>query len=139
MEKILLENMRRQEPALRKLLDEINGHWIYEDSVYRFYHQSFKVFGLQTDTKRIIDALTGVAPEGQPFCEKFDEVTRGGLEREFKLEDNQHWIESTGPILAAFFHARYFLEMAIKYALMPKPPQPMPSGWAALLCLYGIR
>jgi hypothetical protein len=56
------------------------------------------------------------------------------------MEDNQHWVERAGPIVQAFLHPRYFLEMAVKYAAqLDEPPEAMPSGWAALLCLYGLR
>ena len=140
LERTLLDNIKRQQEDLRGLLAEMNGHRNYEDGIYRFYHQSFKVFHLQADAKKIIAALAGIAPEARPFCGMFKEITQAGLDREFKLEDNKHWIESTAPILQAFFHARYFLEMAIKYAAeLKEPPNPMPSGWAALLCLYGLR
>ena len=43
------------------------------------------------------------------------------------------------PILEAFFHACFFLEMAVRYAHIEAPPRPLPSGYAALLCLYGLR
>jgi hypothetical protein len=60
--------------------------------------------------------------------------------REFSQDDNAHWVERTAPIVEAFLHARYFLEMAAKYAVeLEEPPQLMPSGWAALLSLYGLR
>ncbi len=38
----------------------------------------------------------------------------------------------------AFFHARYFLEMACRYA---NPPEGhvLPSGWAGLLSLFELR
>ena len=40
----------------------------------------------------------------------------------------------------AFFHARYFLEMACRYADdLEEPPSLLPSGWAGLLYLYGLR
>lgn len=136
---ILLANIKRNREELRKLLAEMNEHRVYEDRIYRFYHQSFKVFYLQDDTRRIIAALAGIAPEGQPFCELFTKITEAGLNRQFKHEDNGHWIESTAPILQAFFHARYFLEMAVKYADLVEPPSFMPSGWAALLCLFDLR
>ena len=46
----------------------------------------------------------------------------------------------TRPILEAFFHARYFLEMVCKYGRKLKaPPQVLPSGWAAVLYLYQLR
>jgi hypothetical protein len=31
------------------------------------------------------------------------------------------------------------LEMAVRYADLPEPPTPLPSGWAGLLCLYELR
>jgi len=43
-------------------------------------------------------------------------------------------------MLEAFFHAKYFLEMAVKYGKqLEEPPQRCPSGWASLLTLYKIR
>ena len=45
----------------------------------------------------------------------------------------------TRPILEAFFHARFFLEMAVRHAHLESPPSPLPSGYAALLYLYGLR
>jgi hypothetical protein len=83
--------------------------------------------------------LSAIAPEGRPFCRLFDEILQQGTGREFSLEDNQRWMERAAPIVEAFFHARYFVEMAVKYAELAEPPQMMPSGWAALLCLYGLR
>jgi hypothetical protein len=48
--------------------------------------------------------------------------------------------EATRPILEAFFHARYFLEMVCRYGReLAEPPSPLPSGWAAVLYLYGLR
>ena len=140
LERQLLENMRQQAAELHEALDRINGHWGYEDGIYRFYHQSFKVFGLQEYTQEILAALTAIAPEGRTFCSDFDEIIQAGTGREFVMEDNQHWIERTAPIVQAFLHGRYFLEMAVKYAMgLTEPPQTMPSGWAALLCLYRLR
>ena len=50
----LLANIQARWSELAELLEEINSHWVYEDQVYRFYHQSFKVYTLQTETKRIV-------------------------------------------------------------------------------------
>jgi hypothetical protein len=53
---------------------------------------------------------------------------------------NDRWLSETRPIIEAFFHARYFLEMAVHYGqALDKPPNAMPSGWAALLYLYNLR
>jgi hypothetical protein len=133
----LLENLHRHAPELRELLEGVER--CYEDRIYRYYHQSFKVFDLQSATRKLADALAGIAPEGRPFCAFFREMLQQGTGHEFSPADNQHWLERAAPIVEAFLHARYFVEMAIKHAGLAEPPQPMPCGWAALLCLDGLR
>ncbi len=140
LERILLQSMRQHEPELRRVLEAASSESCYEDGIYRYYHGSFKVFHFQGITKLMVDALAAISPEGRPFCGLFGEIIRQGTGREFLPEDNQHWLERVTPITLAFFHAKYFVEMAVKYAAeLAEPPQPMPYGWAALLCLYGIR
>ena len=137
---ILLENLRQHAPELRQILEDVNTEWCYEDGIYRYYHHSFKVFNLQGLTMRMADALAAVAPEGRPFKHGFfKEILRQGTGRKFKLEDNKHWPERAGPIVTAFFHLRYFVEMAVKYSGMSELPEMLPYGWAALLYLYGLR
>jgi hypothetical protein len=136
---VLLQNLRQQAPELRRVLEEVNGEWCYEDGIYRYYHQSFEAFALQDATRQMADALATLAPEGRPLDNPlFNDILRQGTGRVFSLEDNKRWQERVGPILNAFFHARYFLEMAVKYSEMPELPALLPSGWAALLCLYGL-
>jgi hypothetical protein len=139
LERIMLENMHGNVIELRQLLEAVNGHWEYEDGMYRFYYQSFKVYRLQQQTTEVITVLAALAPEGRPFSANFEQIIRAGTGRVFTDDVNSRWIEETAPIGQAFLHARYFLEMAIKYADLDSPPQPMPSGYAALLCLYDLR
>jgi len=48
--------------------------------------------------------------------------------------------ETYPPIIEAFQHARYFLDMTVKYGKeLDEEPTMLPSGYAALLELYGIR
>ena len=65
--------------------------------------------------------------------------TRGtGIQ--FEREHNRRWREVTGPIVEAFLHAKYFLEMAVKYGeKLEEPPTMLPSGWAAFLYLFNLR
>lgn len=139
LDEILLNNIKQNLTDLQELLERMNGHWIYEDGLYRFYYQSYKVFRLQEHTQEIIAALKGIAPKNRGFSEYFQAVIKAGTGRAFTAETNGRWIEDTAPVVNAFMHARYFLEMAIKYASLESPPQPMPSGWAALTCLYDFR
>ena len=70
----LLANIKSHLPELTALLQEMNSPWFYEDSIYRFYHQSFKVYALQNETKKIVEALKSVAPAGATFCKEFEEI-----------------------------------------------------------------
>lgn len=120
---------------------EVNGHWSYEDSIYRFYHQSFKVYGVQRITQKIVEALKSVSPDGQLHCEYFQEIIEDGASgKEWKKEHNQRWTRETRVFIEAFLHAKFFLEMAVKYGKeLKESPELLPPGWAALLYLYGLR
>ena len=102
-------NPKVRRPDLKALLEESSSHWGYEDPIYRFYHHSFKVFALQKQTEKIVSALQLLLPT--PLNARFLQIV----------------------------HARFFLEMAARYADLPIPPNPLPSGWAALLYLYELR
>jgi hypothetical protein len=135
----LLANIQEALPGLEPMWQQANDHWGYEDPVYRFYHQSFKVYYLQAQTTEIVKALQDLAPH-LPLNPWFTQIVAEGTGREFSMEVNQRWPEATRPILEAFFHARYFLEMVCKYGKeLDEPPVVLPSGWAGVLYLYGLR
>lgn len=70
----------------------------------------------------------------------FLSIIRDGTGKSFTAETNSRWLAETRPIVEAFFHARYFLEMAIRYGKeLDEPPSTLPSGWAAMLYLYNLR
>ena len=46
-EAALLGGLRSHHQALKARLEHASSHWGFEDPVYRFYHQSFKVYALQ--------------------------------------------------------------------------------------------
>lgn len=135
----LLARLHACLPELESILASCNDHWGSEDGIYRFYHQSFKVFRLQDLTLRCVGALRGLAPH-LALNPWFETIVAEGTGKEFRTEGNRNWLGSTRPILEAFFHARYFLEMAVKYGrAYDSPPAVLHSGWAALLELYRIR
>jgi hypothetical protein len=137
----LFVNIKKHLEHLEALLAEIStDDWGFEDAFYRFYHQSFKVYGLQNETQRIIQALQKIAPERTIFCEYFNKIVLDGTGKEFDLTHNSDWLFHTRPIIEAFLHARYFLQLAVKFGRkLDESLNMLPSGWAALLCLYGIR
>jgi len=135
----LFANLRASLPGLEKLLGECQSHSGYEDAVYRFYHHSFKVYSLQETTLTIVSALQSLAPERQ-LNESFMAIVRDGTGKTFEREHNMRWLEVTRPIVEAFFHVQYFLEMAVRYGKqLRQPPRQLPSGWAAFLYLYDLR
>jgi hypothetical protein len=135
----LLAALKRDAAELEALFANASSHWGYEDPVYRFYYQSFKVYGLQDETLAIVAALEKLMPD-RPLTAWFREIVEEGTGKSFTLEHNQRWTTETRPIVEAFFHARYFLEMACRYAReLDEAPDVLPSGWAALLCLFDSR
>jgi hypothetical protein len=135
----LFANLREALPSLEKLLKQCNDRWVYDDLVYRFYHHSFKVYGWQETTSEIVQALQALAP-GVPLNERFSKIVKAGTGKAFRPEHNQRWDEETRPMLEAFFHARFFLEMAVRYGTeLTYPPVSLPSGWATFLYLYNLR
>lgn len=135
----LFSNLKAALPALEALLAAHTNHWGYEDAVYRFYHQSFKVYRLQEATSGIVSALQALAP-GRELNAWFLEIVKAGTGRTFELSHNAKWLEAARPMVEAFFHARFFLEMGVRYGKsLRAPPVVLPSGWAGFLYLYRLR
>ena len=135
----IFANLCASLPELEKLLRDCQSHWGYEDGIYRFYHHSFKVYSLQETTSAIVAALQSLAPD-RKLNESFIDIVRDGTGKTFEREHNRRWLEVTRPIVEAFFHAQYFLEMAVRYGKkLEQPPRQLPSGWAAFLYLYNLR
>jgi hypothetical protein len=135
----LLDSIKIALPKLVELLARYGDHWNYEDPIYRYYHQSFKVYYLQDATEEIVAALRELAPN-LPLNEWFLQIVKEGTGKSFVPEHNREWQKVTRPILEAFFHARYFLDMVVRYGKqLEYPPSMLPSGWASVLYLYGLR
>lgn len=138
----LLIAIKERLPELEKLYDSVNQHWTYEDGIYRYYHHSFKVFDrLQPMTIKIVEALKALAPDRE-LNPMFLRIVEEGTGKEFSKDFNEYerWQKEGRPVVEAFFHAKFFLEMAVKYGKeLESPPKVMPSGWAAFLYLYMLR
>lgn len=135
----LLRAIQQHLPELKELSDKFNSHWGYEDPIYRFYHGSFKVYDLHDSILKAVKILKDIAPDGR-LCKTFMHLTDTALARRFTMDVNQRWDEETSVLVEAFLHAKYFIEMAVKYGQeLDEAPESLPSGWAALLSLYEIR
>lgn len=140
VEREMFSALKRDLPQLEKLLQDVNNEWTYEDMIYRFYHGSFKVFWVQNYTRDIVAALKALLPNNE-LNEQFMEIYNAGSDRRFDMETtNSNWNAETRPLIEAFLHAKFFLEMAVKYGRqLEEPAQMLPSGWAAFLYLYNLR
>jgi hypothetical protein len=135
----LLAAIKAALPELERLLEVARDDGNTEELVYRFYHQSWKVYPIQELTQAIVDALRSVSPTGR-LTPVFEDIVAAGTGREFSLDVNQRWSAETRPLVEAFFHARYFLAQACRYGReLETVPTVLPYGWAALLELYDIR
>lgn len=135
----LLQRAKARLPQLKLLLEDASSHWGYEDHIYRLYHQSLKVYGIQGQTERIVAALQDLASH-LPLNGDFVKIITAGTGKHFDDSHNKNWLRHTRPMLEAFFHAKHFLEMVCKYAeALTEAPQALPSGWATVLYLYNLR
>jgi hypothetical protein len=135
----LLHNIKQRLSQLEQLLAQVESHWGMEDAIYRFYHQSFKVYHLQDSTVAIRQVLQDLLPS-RPLNRWFSEIVAQGTGQVFDLSHNQDWLRHTRPMVEAFFHAHYFLKMTVKYGKeLEAAPNRLPSGWASVLYLYDLR
>ena len=136
----LLMRIKARLPQLEELLAEIEDRSGEEDRVYRFYHQSFKVFYLQELTLAGFKLIEEIGGETDAPHAWYCQIIKEGTAHKFDASTNDNWLKSTRPILEAFWHTKYFAQMMIKYAKeLEMAPQAMPSGWAAILWLFELR
>ena len=138
-DQILLEEIKKYLPALNELLIQMED--IYEDGTYRFYHQSKKVYSLKYCTTEAADLFKKIAQSiDRSLCNLFEEIVAQGTGVTFESAHNENWPLHTRPIVEAFFHAKYFVEMMVKYGGQMESVSPvLPSCWAAILELYNQR
>ena len=135
----LLQNIKDQRNSIEALLASYKK--LEPDLVYRFYHQSFKVFGMVQLIREANKLFSDLAPEAAFLNQWYVKITRTALAKKFEgSETNRHWLEAILPITQAFWHAKYFLEqMLVAADELEEAPQILPSGWAAVLYLYDLR
>lgn len=141
---ILFQNIKDNLPELEKYLERLmRKEGFYEGKIYRFYHFSFKVYYLQDVIEEIVILLQKINPNAdKKLCEFFQEIIDdarkiGG----WKHEHNQEWTKHTRPIVEAFFHAKYMLEMLVSCGkeYTECPTQMIDQKWASVLELYNLR
>ena len=136
---VLLANIKQHMPEITELLRKFEDR--EEDGIYRFLHQSFKVYGLQQPIREAVALFRRLAPEQVELNKWFAAIADEALGREFKgRQTNDDWLAETRLILEAFWHCMYFLRHMQQYGgVLDRSPERLPSGWASVLYLYDVR
>jgi hypothetical protein len=127
--------------------------WVSEDLVYRFWHQSFKVYALQEFTARGAELIKSVALDSEPLHPFFEEIVSEGTGVVFEMSHNDDWTKHTRPIVEAFWHVVNIIDMMVKHApdetslarSNDSPDVGLPnmhfisSGWALVLEIFNLR
>src|SRR6266480_7736147 len=130
-DQLLLDSIKAKLAELEELLVQVQ--YLYEDGIYRFYHHSFKVYQLQDLTSSAVEIFKSIPTDGR-LCDWFEQIVAAGTGATWEIDHNQQWLQHTRPIVEAFLHTKYFLEMMIKFGYeMDSAPTSLPSGWAAIL------
>lgn len=132
LESVLLGRIKQHKAESESMLATMNGNWTYEDYSYRYYHGSFKVYHAQKTTEQTVKLLCELLPERE-LNFSFLQIIGDGTGKEFKMEHNDNWDRHTRPMLEAFAHVKFMVEMAVRYADLAEPPRPMPTGYVTLL------
>lgn len=135
----LLSNIKSERERISRLLNRFKSQ--EPDQIYRFYHQSFKVFIMVPLIEQADKLFRDIAPEGSEINSWYGLIAKGGIGKAFDEQTtNENWLSEVPQILLAFWNAKYFLEqMTVAADELNEAPMTLPSGWAAVLYLYGLR
>ena len=148
----LAENVKANLPKLKKLAKQCKATWGGEDHFYRFYHHSFKVYYANLLTKEIVEALRSCAPPAEDYVspggvvsqrcvmnKMFMEIVEDAINRKFTYAVNNNWLGETRQVIEAFLHAKFFLELVIKFSdMLLEGRRGGEPGYVAVLNLYTI-
>jgi hypothetical protein len=136
----LLSRIKARMAEIDALVAEFADQWAEEDGVYRFYHQSMKVFHLQAPVRKAFKLISEIGGEEDQPNEWYCQIVKEGTEHDFNEQTDDDWLAQTRPIREAFWHTKYFLTMMAKYGKeLETVTMPIASGWAAVLCLFELR
>lgn len=141
-ENLLIERIKNDLPHLRTLLNKFSG----EDIPYRFLYQSFKVYRAQGLLEEAREAFMKIAGQDFDLDPWWLQIVSEALVGPFELSHNKVWLEKTRPQMEAYFHTKHLLELIVKYGEQKEKvstethsPRIISSGWANVLCLFGLR
>ena len=125
-------------PELEELASDLEK--AEEDGIYRFYHGSNKVFFLQDPVEAAFTLIKEIGGEDDPPNFEYARIVEAGTAHQFSETTNENWEAETKPVLEAFWHTKYFINMMVKYAKELETVEMMVQpGMAAVLYLFKLR
>ena len=121
----LLSSIKAHLDELRQLQSSADERFGAEDLIYRYYHGSFKVFGIQTITLSIVTLLSRLAP-GRELNAAFHTIVEAGT----------HVEKVAGVKVGLEKRPGFFIPARID-GIGEHVPSPLPGAWASVL--YGAR
>ena len=134
----LLVNIKSEKETLDNLVSSFEKS--EPEFIYRFYHQSFKVFGYKELIRYTVQFLEKLAPESSNLNVWYQGIIDLGLAKDFTDSTNDNWLSETQPLVEAFWHTKFFVTQMKSSAVSLEPLQKFCLTFgAAVLYLYGLR
>lgn len=138
---LLLSNIEANLPELQKIQTDFNKFYL-EDVVYRFYHQSFKVYYGQDQIRKAVKLFEKLSPETgiNPW---FLEIVADATKEGFDHSHNRNWLKHTRPIVECFLHCSFFINTLVdvhhKHRQNKLCKGFLDTDYAAVAYLFNIR
>ena len=111
------------------------------DTLYRFYHQSFKVYRAQELNQEALDLLRKLRSDRStlsPFLEEL--IAHASPTVQFAPEHNRAWVATVGPFLTLHLHLhRIFVAMRTALQQHERLPEILDDALALSLAALGLR
>lgn len=134
----LLSAIKQHLPEIKKLAEYLHGPTA-TDRLYRYFHHSLKVYALQEMTEKAVELLQSVAPS-LPLAPLLTIPVARGTGMKFDMSHNASWTWRALWITQAFLLVREVVDQVVASGeTLSEAPSSLPSEWALVLEVYGIR
>jgi len=126
-EKELLKNIKGDLRNLESMIKTAKD--VEEEGFYRFYDGSYKATLIKYSTDDFLRALKRISPNSENhFSDEFNYIIKQqekvDTSKTIRIIKNPQ--QEFLPLFTAYSHAKYFIEMAIKYGrTLEEPPGPL--------------
>lgn len=134
-DKVILNRIQQNINEFKKLLKEQEEKSLSQ--LYRYYHISFKVYGLQKQTLKIYEKIRYLMPE-EKVNPMFQQIIDEGTGKKWELKHNKEWEKNTRPIIEAHHHMLSLLK-AIVSSENYEVSSSITEEWGLILYFFNLR